>query len=78
MGGVVLLSYASCLAWDVLHWSLLAVGWSWVLALRWRYLVELLTIDIMWGREVSGGLQPHSSEEKGEKKKENKNKNKIK
>ena len=35
--------------------SLLDVGWSWVLALRWRSLRELSQIDITWGREVSGG-----------------------
>ena len=39
----------------VQHWSLLAVGWSWVLVLKRRSLGELLPIDIMWGREVSGG-----------------------
>ena len=29
--------------------------WSWVLALRWRPLGELLPIDSTWGQEVSGG-----------------------
>ena len=24
--------FGSCLAWDIQHWSLLAIGWSWVLA----------------------------------------------
>ena len=40
---------ASCLAWGIQHWSLLAVEWSWVLALRRRSLGELLPIDITWG-----------------------------
>ena len=39
----------------VWHCSLLVVEWSWVLALRWRSLGELLPFDIMWGQEVSGG-----------------------
>ena len=38
---------ASCLTWVIQHWSLLAIGWSWVLVLRWRSLGELLLIDIM-------------------------------
>ena len=42
-------------AWGVLHWSLLAVGCSWVLTLRWRSLGMLLLIDSTWGWEVSGG-----------------------
>ena len=46
---------ASCLAWDIQHWSLLAVGWSWVLALRHRSLWELSPTDIMCGWDVSGG-----------------------
>ena len=46
---------ASCLAWGVQHWSLLAVGWSWVLVLRWKSLGELSLIDITWGQEVSDG-----------------------
>ena len=45
---------ACCLAWDVQHWSLLAIGWSWVLALRRRSLGELSSVDIMWCQEVSG------------------------
>ena len=45
----------SCLAWGVQHWSLLAVGGIWVLALRWRSLGELSLIDITWVHEVSGG-----------------------
>ena len=36
-------------------WSLLAVGWSCVLALRQRSLGELSLIDITWSWEVSGG-----------------------
>ena len=55
MVGVVLLS-CSLFAWGFQHWSLLAVGWSWVLVLRWRSLGELSLIDIMWGWDVSGGL----------------------
>ena len=39
---------ASCLAWDVQHWSLLVIEWSWLIVLR-------LPIDITWGQEVSGG-----------------------
>ena len=39
----------------VQHWSLLAIGWSWVLALKRRSLGELMLIDITWGQEVSGG-----------------------
>ena len=35
--------------------ALLVIEWSWVLALRWRSLGELLPFDIMWGWEVSGG-----------------------
>ena len=35
--------------------NLLAIEWSWVLALRWRSLGQLLRIDIMWGWEVFGG-----------------------
>ena len=46
---------ASSLAWGVQHWSLLVVEWSWVLALRWRSLEELLPNDSTWGWEVSGG-----------------------
>ena len=46
---------ASCLAWVIQHWSLLVIGWSWVLALRWRYLEELLPIDVTWGQEFSCG-----------------------
>ena len=46
---------ASCLAWGVQHWSLLAVGWSWVVWLIQRSLGELSPIDIMWGRGVSAG-----------------------
>ena len=46
---------ASSLAWGVYHWSMLVIEWSWVLALRWRSLGELLLIDIMWGQEASGG-----------------------
>ena len=46
---------ASCLAWGVQHCSLLAVEWSWVLALRWRSLGELSLFDITWSWEVSGG-----------------------
>ena len=46
---------ASCLAWGVQHWSLLAVKWSCVLVLRRRSLGELLPIVITWGQEVSGG-----------------------
>ena len=46
---------ASCLAWGIQHWSLLTVGWSWVLALRWGSLGDLLLIDIMCDWEVSGG-----------------------
>ena len=45
----------SCLTWGVQHWSLLAIGWSWVLVLRRRSLGELLPVDITWGREVSCG-----------------------
>ena len=47
--------HASCLAWDVQHWNLLVIEWSWVLALRWRSLGELSPIDITLGQEVSGG-----------------------
>ena len=57
MGGVVSLS-SSCLAWGVPQWSLLVIEWSWVLALRWRSLGELLPIFITCGREVSGGPIP--------------------
>ena len=46
---------ASCLAQGVQHWSLLVVGWSQVLVLRWRSLGELLLINIPWGQEFSGG-----------------------
>ena len=55
MGGVMFLS---CLAWGIQQWSLLAIGWSWVLALRWRSLGDLLLVGITWGREVSGGPVP--------------------
>ena len=34
---------------------MLFVEWSWVLALRWRSLGELLPFDITWSQEVSGG-----------------------
>ena len=37
------------------HWSLLVIEWSWVFALRWRFLGELFLIGITWGLEVSGG-----------------------
>ena len=33
---------------------MLVTEWSWVLALRWRSLGELLPFDIIWGWEVSG------------------------
>ena len=46
---------ASCLAWGVQHWSLLAIGCSCVLVLRWRSPGGLSLINITWGREVSGG-----------------------
>ena len=46
---------ASCLACGVQHWSLLAVGCSWILVLRWRSLGHLSPINITWGWEVSGG-----------------------
>ena len=39
---------ASCLASGVQHWSLLAVGLSWVLLLRQRSLGELSPIKITW------------------------------
>ena len=45
---------ASCLAWAIQHWILLAIGWTWLFMLRWRSLGELLPTDIMWGQEVSG------------------------
>ena len=48
-------SLASCLALGVQYWSLLAIGWSWVLVLRQRSLGEHSPIDITLGREVSGG-----------------------
>ena len=53
--GCVPVLFVSCLAWGVQHWSLLIIGWSWVLALRWRSLGECSPIDIMWGWKVSGG-----------------------
>ena len=53
MGGLCS-CFASCLAWCVQQWSLLAIGWSWVLVLRWRSLGELSPIIITWGQEVSG------------------------
>ena len=31
---------------------MLFIEWSWVLALKWRSLGELLPFDITWGREV--------------------------
>ena len=40
---------ASCLAWGFQHWSLLDVGWRWVLVLRGRCLGEFSPIDITWG-----------------------------
>ena len=46
---------ASCSTWGIQHWSLLAVGWSWILVFRWRSLGELLLINITWGQDVSGG-----------------------
>ena len=45
---------ATCLAWGIQLYSLLAVEWSWVLVLRWSYLGQLSLSDITWGREVSG------------------------
>ena len=32
-------------SWGIQHWSLLDIGWSWVLTLKWRSLGELLLID---------------------------------
>ena len=43
------------LPYGVKHCSLLLVEWSWVLALRWRSLGEILPFNITWRQEVSGG-----------------------
>ena len=48
--------FASCLAYGVQHCSLLVIEWSWILALRWRSLGELLQFDITWSWEVSANV----------------------
>ena len=39
-GGGLCSCLASCLAWRIQHWSLLAIGWSWVLVFRQRSLAN--------------------------------------
>ena len=51
-GACVLVDEAGSFQWGVQHWSLLVLAWSWVLALSWRSLGELLPFDITWGQEV--------------------------
>ena len=54
---------AGSLAWGLQQWSLLAVGWSRVLALRWGQLRELTSINISWSLNFSGSpaaWTPHS------------------
>ena len=45
---------AGSLTWGLQHWSLLAVGWSRVLVLRWGLLRELTSINISWSLNFSG------------------------
>ena len=45
-----------CLAWDIQHWSLQAVGYSWVLMLRWGPPGGHTPIDIPWHLRFSVSL----------------------
>ena len=49
--------FARELAWCLLHWILLALGWSLVSVSVWRLLAVLLSTNVLWSQEFSDVLK---------------------